>query len=161
MANVIVRNAVRALILSEPGDRLLLVRLFVPDSGKYIWLAPGGGIEAGETPLEALHREVWEETGATIQDPVGPVWHRSLLFRFRGEDIEQHEQYFLLRMPEFAAHGDNNPAANEAELLGEYRWWTVAEIAASDEIFVPLTLAQHLRPLIRGEIPAASFDVGM
>ena len=79
-------------------------------------------MEVGEPPLEALHRDVWEETGATILDLVGPVWHRSLLFRFRCEDIEQHEQHFLLRMPEFAAHGDNNPAANEAELLGEYRW---------------------------------------
>ena len=118
-------------------------------------------MEVGEPPLEALHRDVWEETGATILDLVGPVWHRSLLFRFRCEDIEQHEQHFLLRMPEFAAHGDNNPAANEAELLGEYRWWSVTEIAASDEIFVTLTLVQHLGPLIRDEIPAASFDVGM
>ena len=43
-------------------------------------------MEVGEPPLEALHREVWEETGATILDLVGPVWHRSLLLRFRGED---------------------------------------------------------------------------
>ena len=30
VANVIVRNAVRVLILSEPADRLLLVRLQIP-----------------------------------------------------------------------------------------------------------------------------------
>ena len=58
-----VRHAVRALIVSDPGDRLLLAQLFVPDSGKHIWLAPGGGIEADETADEALKREVWEETG--------------------------------------------------------------------------------------------------
>lgn len=30
---------------------------------------PGGGIDAGESPLQALHREVHEETGWSIADP--------------------------------------------------------------------------------------------
>ena len=31
---------------------------------------PGGGIDAGESPLRALHREVYEETGWLIARPV-------------------------------------------------------------------------------------------
>ena len=30
---------------------------------------PGGGIDPGESPLRALHREVWEETGWLIARP--------------------------------------------------------------------------------------------
>jgi 8-oxo-dGTP diphosphatase len=30
---------------------------------------PGGGIDTGESPLHALHREVHEETGWSIADP--------------------------------------------------------------------------------------------
>ena len=30
---------------------------------------PGGGIDSGESPLPALHREVFEETGWSISNP--------------------------------------------------------------------------------------------
>jgi len=36
------------------------------------WSLPGGGIEEGERMEEALHREVWEETGLKI-DEIKPL----------------------------------------------------------------------------------------
>lgn len=48
------------------GGRVLLTFQDAPHSE---WQLPGGGIDAGEHPLPALHREVLEETGWTIAAP--------------------------------------------------------------------------------------------
>ncbi|WP_329453712.1 NUDIX hydrolase (plasmid) [Streptomyces sp. NBC_01724] len=42
--------------------RVLLARL-VPPEGESIWTLPGGGVEHGEDPFDAVIREVAEETG--------------------------------------------------------------------------------------------------
>ena len=42
--------------------------IFVKQKGKDTWEIPGGKIEPGETPLEAVKRELYEEVGATKFD---------------------------------------------------------------------------------------------
>jgi len=41
---------------------------------------PGGGIDPGESPLAALHREVFEETGWHIADPRWFATYRRFVF---------------------------------------------------------------------------------
>ena len=41
-----------------------------------------------------------------------------------------------------------------------FRWWTLEELAASDEFFVPRSLASLLAPLLAGEVPAEPIEVG-
>jgi 8-oxo-dGTP diphosphatase len=52
-------------ILPNAGQLLLTFQ------GKphYQFQLPGGGIDAGESPIQALHREVFEETGWSIAKP--------------------------------------------------------------------------------------------
>ena len=53
-------------------DRVLLCRHEKP--GKEYWLLPGGGVNSGESLVDALHRELVEELGIDDDLPVeGPV----------------------------------------------------------------------------------------
>lgn len=53
-----------ALIFDDAGKVLLLKHRFRAGSG---WGLPGGFLEAGEQPLEALKRELREEIGVEIE----------------------------------------------------------------------------------------------
>lgn len=75
------RESVRALIL-DPADRVLLVRFHWEglELADGFWANPGGGIEPGETRLDALRRELLEEVGLQI-DTLGPeVWTKTAHF---------------------------------------------------------------------------------
>jgi 8-oxo-dGTP diphosphatase len=58
-------------VLRREG-RILLIRQEKP--GKEYWMLPGGGVEAGETLLQALKRELAEECGIDEDLPLeGPI----------------------------------------------------------------------------------------
>lgn len=58
------RAGVYAILLR--GDAILCTHQAEPVPEVQL---PGGGIDPGEQPIAALHREVWEETGWTIAAP--------------------------------------------------------------------------------------------
>jgi TDG/mug DNA glycosylase family protein len=145
------RRAVRAIVV-DSQDRTLLVRWPRP-GGSPFWIAPGGGIERGETDEAALRRELNEELG--LVDPAfGPcIWTREFTFPWGDAWWHQSERYHLLRLePEDVGAGEE---------VDNARWWTIDEIAASDELFAPARLAELLRELLEHGPPGEVVDVGV
>ena len=60
--NVMKRIEVVAAIIHDGEGRIFATQRGYGDYKDY-WEFPGGKIEAGETPDEALKREIWEELG--------------------------------------------------------------------------------------------------
>lgn len=155
------RRTARALLIG-PTDRLLLIRFedLRPAGPHIFWATAGGGIEAGETALQAAAREVFEETGMTDLD-LGPVvWTHEHVLELRGEPVLFREDYVLARAPTEIV-STANMTAEERNVARELRWWTADEIAASEEILYPAGLAVLLRPILEGALPAKPLRLGL
>ncbi|GAA0432182.1 NUDIX hydrolase [Streptomyces luteireticuli] len=84
----ITRTVVGAVIADADGKVLLLHRP-ADDYLGGLWELPSGGVDAGETLVEALRREVTEETGLTVTAVGGYLGH----FGYRsssGRKTRQH-----------------------------------------------------------------------
>lgn len=58
-------ESIAGIIFSKDRKEVLLIqRRDVP-----VWVLPGGGIEPGESPEEAVLREIFEETGFCVANP--------------------------------------------------------------------------------------------
>ena len=58
-----------SICLFRHGSRILVCDLHDPTGNRHFYRPMGGGIEFGETSLEALRREVQEELGVEISNP--------------------------------------------------------------------------------------------
>jgi ADP-ribose pyrophosphatase YjhB (NUDIX family) len=76
-------------LMRDPDGRVLLVRASAQDDDPGMWCLPGGGVEHGEPPRDAVVREYREETGLdikvlTLRDVLADVAPR------RGRGIAMH-----------------------------------------------------------------------
>jgi len=60
--------SVRALLISPDQSSICLIRR--EKKGRLYYVAPGGGLEKGESPVDGLRREISEETGLRFVNPV-------------------------------------------------------------------------------------------
>ena len=162
------RRAARAVILTEE-DRVLLCRFSfphpaVPTGAAVVWAAPGGGIEPGELPLEALRRELLEETGLAMGADPPHVWHQQVPATDRAGGYDGLvNDYYLVRTTRFDPRGALADDELAAEHISGMRWWRHSDIAAyaGSDLFSPRDMSTPLEALIAGNLPATPVLLGL
>jgi putative (di)nucleoside polyphosphate hydrolase len=104
-------------------------------AGQNTWQFPQGGINKNETPLDAMYRELYEETGLLPEhvDVIGKTddWlryripHHLLRRRSRPLCIGQKQIWFLLRL--IGCESDFNLSCSDKPEFDCWRWvdyWT-------------------------------------
>lgn len=149
-----IERVVARVLLVEPTGRVLLFRgsdPAAPQAGAW-WITPGGGVEAGESLVEAARREVWEETGRELPADLGPVLLvRPVRFTFEQVEYVQTEHFFRVPVTDTAVH-DGGWTEVERRTLHAHRWWSADELAGTTDTVYPEGLAD----LLAGDPPGAT-----
>ncbi|ETR76619.1 NUDIX hydrolase [Afipia sp. P52-10] len=111
--------AVSAAIFRQTNV-LIVQRASAPAKG--LWTLPGGRVEVGETLLEALKREVLEETALTI-DVIDLAGYREIIL---PQAVGERGRHFVI-LP-FAARWRAGDVALNDELK-DARWMPVGDVA--------------------------------
>lgn len=143
------------IVLFDDLDRVLLIHERWSDAGTAWehWLTPGGGVEPGEQLRQAAVRELYEETGLRVELPAEAreVHVQSRLWAWEGTTYDQDDHFFAARL---GGPADVRPAAlteMERQTVTGARWWTAAELAASNATFEPPEIAYLVRELLAGK----------
>ena len=151
------------IVLMHPDGRVFWARRVRRDG----WQFPQGGMNSDETPLEAMYRELHEETGLQPDhvEVIGatPGWLR---YRLPPRAIRRHERlvcigqkqvWFLLRLK--GCETNVRLDSTEHPEFDRWRWvdfWYPVENVVMFKRGVYARALQHLAPLARGIVGAGA-----
>jgi 8-oxo-dGTP pyrophosphatase MutT (NUDIX family) len=144
--DLVPRRAARVLLFDADGRVLLLRGSDPAQPGHRYWFTVGGGLDVGESVLDAAVRELFEETGLRLApaELAGPVWHETTRFPFDGQWYEQEQDFFVARVTSWEVDWSGLNDVERAS-VDAARWWTIEELEGTGELFYPPDLPHLLR----------------
>lgn len=117
------RTRIAAYLVATKDRHIVLSRIAPGYPGAGSWTLPGGGVEWGEHPEDALRREVYEEAGFEVDD-ADYVGIDSRVFDASGN----HDALHAIRLI-YAAQVDGEPRVTERDgSVDAARWFPVDEL---------------------------------
>jgi len=160
MAWTLRRQAARVILLDGAGRVFLINAVDPNDATKPAWWEiPGGGIDPGEPSDLAVARELHEEAGIDEAE-IGPVvFTQYVEFSFGGYDFEQNEVLHVAWTEQTDIRPPQGLEYLEALAFKGARWWTLDEVLATEEPFLPARLPELLPRLVAGDLPDPPIDI--
>lgn len=155
------RPAVRLVVLDERGQILLFHtrQPHHPELGLW-WELPGGGIDPGESYVDAAVRELREETGLTALRIGPPTWTRTATFKLRDVRRIQDEVVVLVPVAGVAPPVDVTAQLDyERDSYLSSRWWPRDDLLATTERCYPGRLVELLPALLAGDRVDEPFEI--
>ena len=109
------KEAVGVIVENDPGQ-ILLVHAYRYTTDTIEWEIPTGGIDKGETILEAARREVWEESGYETTN-------NELIYTYYPQNGISNQVFHIARSQATRKTGDFD--RNEVR---DFKWVSIPEI---------------------------------
>ncbi len=145
------RVAARVLVIDDDGAVLLLQGCDParPDRGTW-WFTPGGGLDEGESSATGAPAGAARGNGSRgRRSRGGRVPSRRRVSTSRVCTTARRRISSACAVPRFAIDDAGWSDVERRSVLG-HRWWTPAELAATDETIFPETLADLVRDILGG-----------
>lgn len=142
------RRTARILLRKPSGEVFLLLTNFDPEVGLPArWITPGGGIDDGETVIQAAVREFFEETGLSVSEvdlgePIAELegtwtWADGI------NSHSYHDTFFEFTVKDFVLDNSSWTPEEHQDVL-DYRWWSLDELKATAELIGPHGLVDFI-----------------